>query len=175
MAKGFHLWLTQIQALIICGSSFRNQFSHSVVSSSLRPHGLSTPGVPVHHQLPELAQTHGHRVGDAIQPSHPRHPLLLLPSIFPSIRVFSNESVLSVRWPKHWSFSFSISASNEYSGLISFRTDYFQKQQIENFNPQPQPLGVFPHGYTTHFFRCCRLAPSTPAVFVAGEELLSEL
>ena len=64
------------------------------------------------------------------------HPLLLLPSIFPSIRVFSNESVLPVRWPKHWSFSFSISPSNEYSGLISFRMDYFQKQQMENFNPQ---------------------------------------
>ena len=53
------------------------------------------------------------------------HPLLLLPSVFPSIRVFSNESVLCIRWPKYWSFSFSISPSNEYSGLISFRTDWF--------------------------------------------------
>ena len=81
-------------------------------------------GFPVHHQLLDLAQTHVHQVGDAIQPSHPCHPLLL-PSIFPSIRVFSKESVLCTRWPKYWSFSFSISPSNEYSGLISFRIDWF--------------------------------------------------
>ena len=84
---------------------------------------FSTPGLPVHHQLPELAQTHLHRVGDAIQPSHPLLPLLLLPSIYPSIRIFSNEPVLHIRWPKYWSFSFNISPSNEYSGLISFRID----------------------------------------------------
>ena len=78
----------------------------------------STPGFPVHHQCPELAQTHAHRVSDAIQPSHPLSPHLLLPSIFPSIRVFSSESVLCIRWPKYWSFS--ISPSNEYKGLISF-------------------------------------------------------
>ena len=84
----------------------------------------STPGLPVHHQLPELAQNHVHRVGDAIQPSHPLcHPLLLLPSIFPSIRVFSKESVLHIRWSEYWSFSFSISPFNEYSGLISLRID----------------------------------------------------
>ena len=75
---------------------------------------FSTPGLPVHHQLPELAQTHLHRVGDAIQPSHPLLPLLLLPSIYPSIRIFSNEPVLHIRWPKYWSFSFSISPSNEH-------------------------------------------------------------
>ena len=80
----------------------------------------SMPDFPVHHQFLELAQTHVHRVSDAIQPSH---PLLLPPSIFPSIRVFSNESVLQIRWPKYQSFSFSISPSNEYSGLISFRID----------------------------------------------------
>ena len=79
----------------------------------------STPGFPVHHQLPELAQTHDHRFSDAIQPSH---PLLLLPSILPSIRVFSSESLLCIRWSKYWSFS--ISPSNEYSGLISFRMDW---------------------------------------------------
>ena len=84
----------------------------------------SMPGFPVHHQLLEPAQTHVHRLGDAIQPSHHCHPLLLLPSIFPSIRVFSSESVLRIRWPKYWSFSFSISPSNEYSGLISFRMDW---------------------------------------------------
>ena len=84
------------------------------------PMDWSTPDFPVHHQLLELAQTHVHRVGDAIQPSHPPSPLLLLPSVFPSIRVFSNESVLLIGWPKYWSFSFSISPSNEYSGPISF-------------------------------------------------------
>ena len=74
------------------------------------PMDCSTPGFPVHHQLPELVQAHVHRVGDAIQPSHPvLSPPLLLPSVFPSIRVFSNESAVSTRWPKHWSFSFSIS------------------------------------------------------------------
>ena len=78
----------------------------------------STPGFPV----PELAQTHVHWVGDAIQPSHPLSPLLL-PSIFPSIRVFSNEPALRIRWPNYCSFSFNISLSNEHSGLISFRMD----------------------------------------------------
>ena len=85
----------------------------------------SMPGLPVHHQLPEFTQTHVHWVSDAIQPSHPLSSLLLLPSIFPSIRVFSKESVFRIRWPKYWSFSFSISPSNEYSGLISFRIDLF--------------------------------------------------
>ena len=80
----------------------------------------SMPGLPVHHQLLELAQTHVHRVGDAIHHLILCYPLLLLPSIFPSIRVFSRESVLCIRWPKYWNFSFSISRSNEYSGLISF-------------------------------------------------------
>ena len=99
------------------------QFSHSVMSDSSWPHGPHKPGLPVHHQLPEFAQTHVHWVGDAIQPSHPCHPLLLLPSIFLSIRVFSKESPLRIWWPKYWSFSFNISPSNEHSGLISFRID----------------------------------------------------
>ena len=88
------------------------------------PMDCSTPGLPVHHQLLEFTQTHVHWVHDAIQPSYPLFPLLLLPSIFPSIRVFSNESTLRMRWPKYWSFSFSISPSNEHSGLISFRMDW---------------------------------------------------
>ena len=83
-----------------------------------------TRGFPVLHHLPELTQTHVHRVSDAIQPSHLCRPLLFPPSIFPSIRVFSNELVFHIRWPKCWSFSFSISPSNEYSGLISFRMDW---------------------------------------------------
>ena len=84
----------------------------------------STPDSPVPHQLPELAQTHVHWVGDTIKTSHHGHPLLLLPSIFPRSRVFSNESVLRSRWPKYWSFSFNISPSNELPGLISFRMDW---------------------------------------------------
>ena len=84
----------------------------------------SMPGLPVHHQLQEFTQIHVHRVGDAIQPSHPLSSPLLPPSIFPNIRVLSNESVLHIRWPKFWSFSFSISPSSEYSGLISFRMDW---------------------------------------------------
>ena len=84
----------------------------------------SMPGLPVHHQLPEFTQTHAHWVGDAIQASHLLLALLLLPSIPPSIRVFSNESTLRMKWPKYWNFSFSISPSNEHPGLISFRMDW---------------------------------------------------
>ena len=79
----------------------------------------SMPGLRVHHQLPESTQTHVHWVGDAIQPSHLPLSPLLLPSIFPSIRVFSDESDLRIRWPKYWSFSFNISPSNEHPGLPS--------------------------------------------------------
>ena len=85
----------------------------------------STPGFPGLQHLLEFAQTHVHWVGNAVQPSHPCHPLLLLPSIFTSIRVFSNKWALRIRWPKDWRFSVSISPSNEYSGLISFRIDWF--------------------------------------------------
>ena len=88
----------------------------------------SMPGFPVHHQLPEPPQTHVHTVDNAIQPSH---PLVLLPSIFPRIRVFSNESVLCIRWPNNWSFSFNISPCNEYSGLISFRTKWLDLLAVQ--------------------------------------------
>ena len=88
------------------------------------PMDCSTPGLPVYHQLPEFTQTQVHWVSDAIQPSHPLSSHLLPPSIFPSIRFFSNESVLCIKWPKYWSSSFNISPSNEYSGLISFRVDW---------------------------------------------------
>ena len=81
----------------------------------------SMPGFPVQHQLSEFVQTHVHWICDAILCC----PLFLLPSIFPTIRVFSNESVFHIRWPKYWSFSFSISPSNEYSGLISIRIVLF--------------------------------------------------
>ena len=91
----------------------------------------STPGLPVHHQLPEFTQTHIHRGGDAIQPSHPLSspspPALSLSSI----RVFSNESALCIRWPKYWSFSFSISPSNEHPELISFRMDWLDLLSVQ--------------------------------------------
>ena len=83
----------------------------------------STPGLPVHQQLLESTQTHVHCVCDAIQPSHPMLPLLLWPSILPSIRVFSNESVIHIRGPKYWSFSLNISSSSEHPELISFKMD----------------------------------------------------
>ena len=99
-----------------------NRFSSVQSCLTLRsPMSRSTPGLPVYHQLPRFTQTQVHRVGDAIQPSHLCRPLLLLLSIFPSIRVFSNELPLHIRWPKYWSITFSISSTNEYSGLISFR------------------------------------------------------
>ena len=91
----------------------------------------STPGLPVHYQLHEFTQTHVHLVNDAIQPSHPLSSLLLPPPVFLSIRVFSNESVLHIRWPKYWSFSFNISVSNEYSGLISFRMNWLDLLAIK--------------------------------------------
>ena len=111
---------------------FSAQFSSVTQScpSLCDPMDCSTPGLPAHHQLPELAQTHIHRVGDAIQPSHP----LSSPSPafnFPSIRVFSSESGIHIRWPKYWSFSFSISPSNEYSGLISFRRDWLDLLAVQ--------------------------------------------
>ena len=85
--------------------------------------GCSTPGFPVHHQILQLAQTHVHYVGDATQQFHLLSSPLLLPLIFPSIGDFSNKSVIPIRWPKYWRLIFSISPSNEYSGLISFRVD----------------------------------------------------
>ena len=91
----------------------------------------STPGWPVLHHLPEFAQTHVHRVGDAIQPSHPPSSLLLPPSIFPRIRIFSSESALCIRWPAYWSFSFSISPSNEHPGLFSFRVNWLDLLAVQ--------------------------------------------
>ena len=79
------------------------------------PMNRSTPGLPVHHQLPEFAQTHVHWVNDAIQPSHPLFPPSPPASVFSSIRVFSNDSALRIRWPKYWSFSFSISPSKSFN------------------------------------------------------------
>ena len=111
-----------------------DQFS-SVAQSCLtlcNPMDCSTPGLPVHHQLLELLLK---LVSiESVMPSNHLilcHPLLLLPSIFPSIRVFSSESVLHIRWPKYWSFSFTISPSKEYSGLISFRMDWLDLLAVQ--------------------------------------------
>ena len=101
------------------------------MSDYLHHNGWQHTGFLVHHQLLELSQTHVHQVGDAIQPSDPLSPLLFPPSIFPSIRVFSSESVLHIRWPKYSSFSFSISPSNEYSELISFRMDWLDLLAVQ--------------------------------------------
>ena len=120
--------------LLFPNSSLSVQFS-SVAQSCptlCDPMNCSTPGLTVHHQLPESTQTHVHQVGDAIQPSHP----LSSPSP-PALNLsqhqcfFSNESALCIRWPKYWSFSFSISPSNNYSGLISFRMDWLDLLAVQ--------------------------------------------
>ena len=107
------------------------QFGRSLVSDSLQPMNHSKPGLPVHHQLPEFTHTHVHRVSDAIQPSH----LLSSPSSPacnpPSFRVFSNESTLHMRWPKYWSFSFSIIPPKKIPGLISFRMDWLDLLAVQ--------------------------------------------
>ena len=91
----------------------------------------STPGLPVHHQLPEFTETHVHRVSDAIQPSHSlSSPSPPAPNP-PQHQSFSNESTLCMRWPKYWSFSFSISPSKEHPGLISFRMDWLDLLAVQ--------------------------------------------
>ena len=135
------------------------------------PMNPSMPGLPVHHQLPEFTQTHVHWVRDAIQPSHP----LLSPSppdpIPPSFRVFSSESTLPMRWPKYWSFSFSISPSNESSGLISFRMDWLDPE-----------LGLLEFGPMSLVFRVNRewsclwnpVSRATVRVYL-GQRLLADM
>ena len=105
------------------------QFSRSVLSNSLRPHGLQ------HNRPPCPSPTPG-AYSSSMPIESSNHlilcrPLLLLPSVFPSIRVFSNESPLHIKWPKYWSFSLNISLSNEYSGLISFRMDWFELLAVQ--------------------------------------------
>ena len=115
-------------------NNFRKHQFSSVTQSYLtlcNPMNCSMPGLPVHHQHPEFTKTHAHRV---VMPSS--HfifccPLLFLPPIPPSIRVFSNESTLRMRWPEYWTFSFSISPSNEHPGLISFRMDWLDLLAVQ--------------------------------------------
>ena len=95
------------------------------------PMNCSTPGLPVHHQLPEFTQTHVHRVGEAIQPSHPLSSPSPPAPIPPSIRVFSNKLTHRMRWPKYWSFSFSIIPSKEIPGLIYFRMDWLDLLAVQ--------------------------------------------
>ena len=113
------------------------QFSCSVVSDSLWSHGLQ------HASLPSITNSQSLLKLMSIESVIPSNHLilccpLLLPSIFPSIRVFSNESVLCIRWPEYWSFSFSISPSNEYSELISFTVDWFDSRDSQESSPIPQ-------------------------------------
>ena len=127
----FCLYCKQAQ---LFGKNFSTVHFSTVVQSCpalCDPMDCSTPGFPVHHQLLEPIQTHVHRVSDAIHHLILCCPLPLLPSTFPGIRFFSNESVLPIRWPNCWSFSFSISPSNEYSGLISFRMDWFDLLAVQ--------------------------------------------
>ena len=116
-------WKDVLSFLFFCWNLLL--FSRSAMSNPLWPHDSSTPAFPVLHHFSELAQTHVHQVGDAIQPPH----LLSSPSpptfIFPSVRVFSKGLALHIRWPKYWSFNITISPFNEYLRLISFRIDWF--------------------------------------------------
>ena len=127
----------------------------------------STPGFPVRNQLPELTQTHVHRVSDAIQPSHPLLSPSLLTfnlSIFSGIRIFSNESVLLIRWSQYWSFSFSISPSNEYSGLISFRIDWLDLlavQGTQESSPIPQFKNINSSGISFLYSQLSHLCMTT--------------
>ena len=117
------------------------QFSYSCLTLC-DPMDHSTPGLPVHHQLPGFTETHVHQVGDAIQPSYPWSSPSPPAPIPPSIRVFSSESALCIRWPKYWSFSSSISPSNEHPGLISFRIDWLDllvvPRDSQESSPTPQ-------------------------------------
>ena len=108
-------------------------FSRPAVSDSAAPMDCNTSGLPLPCHLLELAQVHVQCIGDAVQPSHPLTPILLLPSIFPNIGDFSNESSICMRWSKYWNFSFRIDPSSEYSELISLKIDWFDLAVQGNF------------------------------------------
>ena len=128
-------------------AGFLLQFSHSVVSSS-----FATPWTAAHQASLSITNSQSLLKFMSIESVMPCnhlilcHPLLLLPSVFPSIRVFSNESVLRIKWPKYWSFSFNISPSSEYSGLILFRIDWFDivsvQEILKSSSPTPQFKGI---------------------------------
>ena len=129
---GSHL---RLKAAFLVRAVQRQSVQFSSVSqlcpSLCDPMNRSTPGLPIHHQLPESTQT---MPIELVMPSNHIilcHPLLLLPSIFPSIRVYSNESALCIKWPKYWSFSFSINTTNEHPGLISFRMGWLDLLAVQ--------------------------------------------
>ena len=137
-------------------------FSGQVVSSSLQLHGRSTLGFPVPHHLSEFAQVHVHWIGDAIQPSHSLLPSSPSDFSLSQHEVFSSESAVRIRWPKYWSFSFSVSASNEYSGLISFRIDWFwspcssRDSQMSYLAPQFENIYVYLSIHLRHLRNCIK-------------------
>ena len=128
-------WHLQISELgyYMDGNASDIQFSSvaQLCPNLCNPMDRSTPGFPAHHQLPESTQTHVHRVADAIQPSYPQSSPFPPALNLSQHQCFSNESVLCIRWPKYWSFNFSISPSNEYSGLISFRMDWLDLLAVQ--------------------------------------------
>ena len=139
----------------LCNSTPRRWlFSPSVMFNSFDLMDCSTPGIPVHHQLLEPTQTHVHRIGDATQPSHP--PSSPSP---PAFNLSQHQglfqwNVLHIRWPKYWSFSFNISPSNEYLGLISFRIDRLDllavQGTLKESSPAPQFEGI--NSALSHFY-----------------------
>ena len=134
MIENYSLWFFHVGIFLFANIYFLALSQFSSVAQSCptlcNPMDCSTPGLPVHHQLPELTQTHVHRGGDAIQHLILCRPLLL-PSVFPTIRVFSNQSALPIRWAGYWSFSFTISPSIEHSELISFRMDWLDLLAVQ--------------------------------------------
>ena len=133
-------WIFSSRLLIWDENSFL--FSRSVVSDSLRPHGLQHARPPCLSPAPRVYSN----LCPSVMPSNHFilcHLLLLLPSVFPSIMVFSSESVLHIMWPKYWNFSFKISPSNEYSGLISFRMDWFDLPVVQGTLKESSPAPQF--------------------------------
>ena len=132
-----------LQEIIMFNKEYMCQSVSSVTQLCPTPCDLmncSMLGLPVHHQLPEFTQTHVYQVGDAIQPSHPLSSPSPPAPIPPSIRVFSNESTLCMRWPKYWSFSLSISPYNEHPGLVSFAVQGTLKSLLQNHSSKASIL-----------------------------------
>ena len=140
------MWhLKKTQCLIHTVTSAELLFSYSVVSDSLQPHGLQHPRLPCSSPSPGVCSNLRPLSQWAIQWFILCHPLLFLPSVFPSIRVISNELVLGIRWPNYWSFSLSISLSSEYSGLIAFKIDCWSPccpRDSQESSPAPQFEGI---------------------------------
>ena len=129
---GTHVYLWQIHSDIWQNKSDQIRSVAQSCPTLCDPMNRSTPSLPVYHQLPEFTQTHVHRVSDAIQPSHPlSSPSRPAPNPSQSLRVFSNESTLRMKWPKYWSFSFSTIPSKEIPGLISFRMNWLDLLAVQ--------------------------------------------